>query len=510
MIEADDIRDQMLTLCNLVSQDRPDAVLMQSCVLIANFLQARTAVLMMLDNTRQNFITGAGVSEGDTTWAPLVMSLPLQSGDSGQTPLAQVALTGRNLCLNALDNGYNLSPLDPLFPDLAAAGHICFVPMQNTRGDLIGVYIVSGENTLPGRLKSTDMILILRAVSAQVEQSSRQRAAAFHISALERSLELADKQRSNLRERARSNLQARLPGNSTAMQKLRGQVERFADAPGTILISGEDGTGREQVAREMHRLSRLSNAPFTYVNCATLTAESFAPELFGHKRGAIQGVATSRRGLLRDTGDGMIYFDRVDLLSEELQGSLSRLLDTGSFRPLGSSREVELTQRFAFSAPSDGPNETGISASLYHKVAQVGIHIQPLRERSEDIETLAHEFLIAVACERKQRLSFAPGSVAFLMRQELQGNMHELRAMITRASLQTQQDGVISPQHLGAKVNGKPLNTPASDLKASVESYEANLIRRALSDAENNRAQAAKNLGIPKRTLADKCLRYGL
>ncbi|MGB0903217.1 sigma 54-interacting transcriptional regulator, partial [Halocynthiibacter sp.] len=247
-----------------------------------------------------------------------------------------------------------------------------------------------------------------------------------------------------------------------------------------------------------------------YVNCATLTAESFAPELFGHKRGAIQGVATSRRGLLRETGDGMIYFDRVDLLSEDLQGSLSRLLDIGSFRPLGSSREVDLTSRLAFSAPSDVPSESGVPASLYHKIAQIGIPIQPLRERTEDIETLAHEFLIAVACERKQRLSFAAGSVAFLMRQELQGNMHELRAMITRASLQARQDGVITPEHLGAKVNGRSAVASASDLKAYVESYEANLIRRALSDAENNRAQAAKNLGIPKRTLADKCLRYGL
>ncbi len=509
MIEADDIRDQMLTLCNLVSQDRPDAVLMQSCVLMVNFLQARTAVLMMLDNTRQNFITGAGVSEGDTTWAPLVMSLPLDAGDSGQTPLAQVALTGRNLCLNAGESGYNLTPLAPLFPSLSEAGHICFVPMQNGRGDLIGVYVISGENTLPARLKSTDMTLILRAISAQIEQSSRQRAAAFHINALERSLELADKQRSDLRQRAHSNLQARLPGSSPAMQRLRGQVEKLADAKGAILISGEDGTGREQIAREIHRLSQLANAPFTYVNCATMTADSFAAELFGHKRGAIAGVASARRGLLRDTGDGMIYFDRVDLLSEELQGVLARLLDTGSFRPLGSSREVDLTQRFAFSAPSDDPQATGISPSLYHKIAQAGIRILPLRERTEDIETLAHEFLIVVAIERKQRLSFAPGSIAFLMQQELPGNMHELRAMITRASLQAEPDGVIRAEHLGAE-GKKTTRGPASDLKASVESYEANLIRRALSDAENNRARAAKNLGIPKRTLADKCLRYGL
>ena len=510
MIEADDIRDQMLTLCNLVSQDRSDAVLMQSCVLIANFLQARTAVLMMLDNARRNFVTGAGVSEGDTTWAPRVMSLPLETGDSGQTPLAQVALTGRNLCLNVDDSGYNLTPLAHLFPDLAGAGHICFVPMQNTRSELIGVYIVSGENTLPERLKSTDMTLILRAISAQVEQSNRRRVEKFHITALERSLELADKQRSDLRARARNNLQARLPGTSPVMQRLRKQVEKLADAKVTILINGEDGTGREQLAREIHRLSRLSNTPFTYLNCATMTADSFAPELFGHKRGAIQGVASSRQGLLRDTGEGTIYFDRVDLLPTELQNALARLLDTGIFRPLGSSRDVPISQRFIFSAASGGQGMTDISPSLYHKIAQAGINIPPLRDRREDIETLAHEFLIAVACERKQRLSFAPGSVAFLLGQPLLGNMHELRAMITRASLQAGQDGVISPKHLGASNLLKSIPVRASDLKASMESYEVNLIRRALSDAENNRAQAAKKLGIPKRTLADKCLRYGL
>ncbi|WP_162183539.1 sigma-54-dependent transcriptional regulator [Halocynthiibacter namhaensis] len=390
---------------------------------------------------------------------------------------------------------------------MKSAGHICFVPMHNLRGDLTAVYIISGENTLPERLKSTDMRLILRAVSARVEQSNQQRAERFHISALERSLKLADKQRSDLRERARSNLKARLPGRSNTMKSLRDQVSRLADFQSPILIVGESGTNKEQVAREIHRLSRTENAPFVYVNCAILTQDNFAAELFGHKRGAILGMASARRGLLREAGDGMIYFDRVDLLSVELQTVLLRILETGYFRPLGSEREHSLSQRFAFSVPEGNNLENVVSPSLYHKIAQATVLIPPLRTRQIDIEVLAHEYLIAAAQEHKRRLTFRQDSIPYLSAMEFPGNDRELQALISRSCHQVKSDGVITPMMLGSQQDDF---TSKADLRSSVESYEAMLIQRALCRAENNRAQAAKRLGIPKRTLADKCLRYGL
>lgn len=510
MIEADDIRDQMLTLCNLVSQDRPDAVLSQSCALVASTLQARVAVLMLLDGTGQSFVTGAGVFEGDATWAPEMISLRIEAGDNGQTPWSQVALTGCNLCIRVGQPGYNLNSISGLLPKFSERSEICFIPMHNDRSELVGVYVVAGKYTMPEQVRSTDLTLILRAISARIDQCRKQRTADQHIRAMERSLSLADRQRSELRELARSTLQAQLPGTSAEMKMLRRQVERLSEFTGPVLITGEDGTDKERVAREIHRLSRRANTPFVYVNCATLNGYNFASELFGHKRGAIQGVASGRRGVLREAGKGVVYFDRIDLLLTEVQVVLSRVINTGQWRALGSEREVPLAARIISSVPPLENLKNSLNATLLHSISQAGITVPPLRARLEDIEVLAYDYLMTIAQERRQRLSFDEGCIAHLIAQNWPGNAHELRGVILRASHLTEDDGKITPEMLGRKTQNKGVFPQDQGLRASLETYEATLIKLALGRVNNNRAQAAKNLGIPKRTLADKCLRYGL
>ncbi len=485
----------------------------QSCALISEALQARLSVLFLLDRTGQNFVTGAGLLVGNTNWAPPVFSVPLADRNAGQCPLRQVALTGQTICQVYGEGGYRLQHLQVLFTEIAIGTKICFLPLHNPVGELIGIFVVADGEGIATKLGTPDLQLALRAVGAMIELRRNEKLEAQHRATLEQSLSRADKDRGALRSRVQNDLAARLPGSSIQMQKLRERLVSLANFQDPILIEGEDGLGKEQVARELHKISAKSNTPFIYVNCYSLTPDTFSPELFGHKRGAIQGVSGGRKGLLREAGEGVVYFDRVDTLGPEVQGLLARLLDTKRYRPLGSEREIPMSQRVIFSASSnlcELAERGDFLSSLYHKIAQAKLAITPLRERREDIPDIAKQAAEIETQARKVRIGFQRETLNYLMGLHLGGNTRELEAMVRRACHKLPQDGLLQIQSFqdDEASNGSKIN--AQGLKHSVENFEAMIIRKSLEINENNRSLAAKELGIPKRTLADKCIRYGL
>lgn len=507
------IREQMLALCNLVTQPRYEAVVSQSCALISEALQARLSVLFLLDRTGQNFVTGAGLLVGNTNWAPPVLTVPIADQTIGQCPLRQVAITGQTVCQIYGAGGYRLDHLQVLFTEISTGTKVCFLPLHNPSGDLIGIFVVAdGEGVATG-LETPDLSLALSAIGAMIELRRKEKVEAQHRVSLEQSLSRADKDRGALRTRMQNDLAIRLPGSSHSMQKLRERLATLANFNDPILIEGEDGLGKEQIARELHKISAKSNTPFVYINCHSLTPDTFAPELFGHKRGAIQGVSGARKGLLREAGEGVVYFDRVDALSPEAQGLLARLLDTKRYRPLGSERESPLNQRVIFSAVPglrERAENGSFLPSLYHKIAQAQLMVTPLRERREDIPDIAAQAAEFEAQARKKRIGFQSDTLNYLMGLHFSGNARELEAMVRRACHKLPDDGQLQIQSFQDDEAGTTTKPNGHSLKHSVESFEAMIIRKSLEVNENNRSLAAKELGIPKRTLADKCIRYGL
>jgi sigma-54 dependent transcriptional regulator len=512
MSGAPDPREQMLRFCNLVALPRYEAVLTQSCALLAETFQGSSAILLLLDSTGRQFVTSAGFRPGDSHWAPPAISFPVGAAPTARSPLAQVAMTGRLLCVHR-GAGYDLAPLAPLLGDPFSEQSTCFLPLTNSNGTLFGVFLLRGDLACPDRLSTQDSQRTLRAVATLIELRRNERTLAQQRSVLENYLSRADRDRDDLRHGHADRLRDMLPGGSVFMQDLRDKVRRLANFRHPILITGAVGLAKENVARALHKISRQSASPFVYVNAWTLNADTFAPELFGYKRGAIRGVSGARRGLLREAGDGMIYFDQIDALGPAEQTLLLRLLETRQFRALGSEREIEATPRMVFSTAvslNELVAQGKFLPQLCHKISQAVVAITPLSGRREDIADVALHAVERLGGSLRRHLQLAPDTLTYLMGLDLPGNTRELEAMLEGASHRVDEDGVITVQHFLAVGGSKPLPDGQIGLKESVEQFESTLIRKTLEAQKNSRAQAAEILGIPKRTLADKCLKYGL
>ncbi len=301
-------------------------------------------------------------------------------------------------------------------------------------------------------------------------------------------------------------------GGSAAMREVQKAIGMLADTDATVLITGETGSGKEVVARAIHRHGRRGGRAFVAINCAAIPAELLESQLFGHLRGAFTGAVADRPGSFREADGGTLFLDEIGDMDMALQAKLLRVLQERVVTPLGGKpvavdvRILSATHRDLARAVKEGT----FREDLYWRLGVVPLALPPLRERLADILPLAEHFL-TLAAGPARRLSAE--AAARLLSHPWPGNVRELRNAMERAAVLSRRP-VIGADDLSFLQAAPPAAAAddwlAGDLPGAVARLEAAMIRRALAATGGNRAEAARRLGIHRQFLYEKLRRYDI
>ena len=312
--------------------------------------------------------------------------------------------------------------------------------------------------------------------------------------------------------------QGELLGASAPMIALRTLVQRVASSDATVLITGESGSGKEVVARALHRGSARRDGPLVAINCAAMPEQLLESELFGHVRGAFTDAKTSRRGLFLEASGGTLFLDELGEMPLGMQAKLLRALEARSVRPVGGTTEVPFDVRIV--AATNRDLEADVVAKtfredLYYRVNVVHLEVPPLRSRSTDILELAQHFVArSAAGHRKAVTQLSPAVADRLLAYPWPGNVRELANCVERAvALATFEQ--LAVEDLPPKVRDFQANHGFRDTAdptelVTLEALEASYVRKVFAAVDGNKRLAARVLGVDRTTLYRKLTKYGL
>ena len=320
--------------------------------------------------------------------------------------------------------------------------------------------------------------------------------------------------------RARVDAQHTMVGDSDAMAKLREQVAMAAPTNGRVLIFGENGTGKELVARNIHQLSRRRTGPFVEVNCAAIPEDLIESELFGHVRGAFTGAVADRRGKFELAHGGTIFLDEIADMSLKTQAKVLRVLQEQIMEPVGGSNRIKVDARVLAATNKDLTSEIRAGRfreDLYFRLNVVPIFVPPLRDRQEDIALFADHFMAMLAREYGRRpKTFESDAIAALKQYPWPGNVRELRNVIERLMIMVPGDRISSrdltflDQVPAADTQALPQTFASVPLHDARDQFERDYILRALAAQQGNISRTADVLGIERSNLYRKMRSFGI
>ncbi len=323
-------------------------------------------------------------------------------------------------------------------------------------------------------------------------------------------------------QRLRESIESRfeIVGKSYAIRALTSQIEKVAPTPARVLVSGENGTGKELVARAIHRLSSRAGKPFIEVNCAAIPSELIESELFGHMKGSFTGAVIDRAGKFEQADKGTLFLDEVGDMSLAAQAKVLRVLQDGEVTRIGGSKRIQVDVRVL--AATNKNLEEEIAAGrfredLFYRLNVVPLSVPPLRDRREDIPLLAQHFVDQLARrDGAPTRSLDPGAVETLQRLEWGGNVRELRNTIERLLILSSGPRITSADV--ARLTG-PKAPDASGLGTLLEcrtydefkhAAERAFLLHKLREFDWNVSETARVLEMPRSNLYKKIERYGL
>lgn len=300
-----------------------------------------------------------------------------------------------------------------------------------------------------------------------------------------------------------------IEGRSDAARKVYEHVRLVAPTQMSVLIEGASGTGKEHIARLLHEQSRRAGRPFVAVDCGAIPRELAASEFFGHIKGSFTGALTDKTGAFETADGGTLFLDEVGNLAYDTQVQLLRALQERRIRPVGGTREIPIDIRVV-SATNERLTEAiargAFRADLYHRLNEFTLRMPELRDTPEDISLYADFFLDRANRELgKQLVGFDDGAVEVLRRYSWPGNLRQLKNVVMYATLLAEGEYVTCAE-LPAEIAGGGGSTTLLRDPAD----ENQRIRRALAAARGNKSQAAKALGIDRKTLYNKLRLYGI
>jgi transcriptional regulator with GAF, ATPase, and Fis domain len=327
------------------------------------------------------------------------------------------------------------------------------------------------------------------------------------------------------RDLAKRELLDGIAGTSPAMAEVFRLMGSISASPISVLIEGETGTGKELVARAIHRMSDRADRPFLAVNCAALSEHLLESELFGHRRGAFTGAVNDQPGLFKAASGGVIFLDEIGEMPLTMQPKLLRVLQDGEIIPVGSTRPERVDVRVLSASNRDlisAVKSSSFRADLYYRLAAFPIALPPLRARTGDIPLLAMRFL-STSSERQRKVigHIEPEALELLESYTWPGNVRELQNEIERAVALTPSGESINPDRLSEKIRGGSHTAPAPassgtpssegrNLRFARADFEAHHIAEVLASNGDNVSRSAKVLGISRVSLQRKMKEYSI
>jgi len=315
-----------------------------------------------------------------------------------------------------------------------------------------------------------------------------------------------------------------LMGKSPAFHRAVKFAQKVAPTGMAVLIEGETGTGKEYVARFIHRYSKRSNKPFVAVDCGAIPKELAGSELFGHVKGSFTGAVNNKTGVFQQASGGTLFLDEIGNLSYATQVQLLRTLQEKTVTRIGENKPVKVDVRVIAATNenlSQMVEQNRFREDLLHRINEFKIVLPPLRERPEDVLFFAGHFREAANLELGTRVKgFAEETRQVLERYEWPGNIRELKNVVKRAVLLA-QDEILTHETLPAEIVNFPEaqhtqsqtpeeNNQPSTLKNAASGAEKEIIIKAIEDAGYNKSKAARNLGIDRKTLYNKINQYDI
>ena len=340
--------------------------------------------------------------------------------------------------------------------------------------------------------------------------------------AMERAMEHSQLKEENrlLRERLSNRFDRRnLIGRSQTMTSLLETVAQVAPSEATVLITGESGTGKEMIAGAIHFNSFRKEGPFVKINCAAITETLLESELFGHEKGAFTGADRRKEGKFRQADDGSLFLDEVSEMSLAMQVKLLRVLQEREITRVGGNEVIKVNARIIAATNRNLLQDIAVGRfreDLYYRLNVVTLHLPPLRERREDIPLLAQHFLTRFAeMNRKTIKGFTPQAMDSLLKYAWPGNVRELMNAVERGVVlsrseyldETELPWSLSGDGPVEQLQGAP---PALSGEASLGELEKATILKTLETVEGNKSEAARRLGITRRTLHQKLKKWGM
>jgi two-component system response regulator HydG len=301
---------------------------------------------------------------------------------------------------------------------------------------------------------------------------------------------------------------------SEAMARIMEMVSRVAGTDSTVLITGESGTGKSIIARQLHLLSSRAKRPFITVDCGTLVETLFESELFGHVKGAFTGADANKVGKFEMAQHGTLFFDEISNISMEVQAKLLRAVEERKVSKVGSHRVITVDVRLVAATNRNLPEaikEGSFRGDLFYRLNVVSLHIPPLRERKEDIPLLVNHFLekynSRIHKQSNQIKGVAPDALEVFLHHDWPGNVRELENTVERLVVLSTGPYLETEDLAYAGLFSAP---PPESTALELKDLEREHIRRTLQKFGGHKSETAKALGIDRKTLREKLKRYNL
>ena len=311
-------------------------------------------------------------------------------------------------------------------------------------------------------------------------------------------------------------------GASPAIRFLKEQIAIAAPTSGWVLISGENGTGKELVARAIHGQSQRRDKPFVEVNCAAIPEDLIESELFGHEKGAFTGATSQRKGKFDQAHEGTLFLDEIADMSLKTQAKVLRILQERKFERVGGNRTIEVDVRVIAATNKDLEEEISegrFREDLYYRLNVLPFHVPPLRERREDIPLLAHHFLeFFCSKEGREKKVLAPGALEALAEYLWPGNVRELKNIIERLAIMT-PERTIEYRHLPRSIisrqrprisAGGTATGDAATFREAKEEFEKEYLLQRLEEHDWNVSRTAEAIELERSNLHRKIKAFGI
>ena len=416
------------------------------------------------------------------------------------------AASGSDALASLADEAHDLVFLDIWMPGMD--GLETLTEIKKLRPDAT-VVMISGHGTIETAVKATR----LGAYDFIEKPLSLEKTLLTATRALEhRSLE-----RENAVLRARLSERARIIGDSAIMQTLREHIATAAPSSGRVLIHGENGSGKELVARAIHALSARSAQPFVEVNCAAIPDELIESELFGHERGAFTGATARRRGRFEIANGGTLFLDEIGDMSVRTQAKVLRSLEEQAFERVGGKETIKVDVRVIAASNRDLAaliGEGRFREDLYYRLNVIPVEVPPLRARKDDIPQLVEHFIGVFCHENAKPAKRLDGeAIAYFIAYDWPGNVRELRNMVERLVIMAPGDVIRAedlPPPLRPKDMGDVAAPGARSLRGARDDFERAYILAELRVHDWNMTRTAERLGIERSHLYRKIKAYGI